>query len=330
MSSGYVGIQAADWLNIQFGHNKDFIGHGYRSVIISDNAFNYPFAGYTLKSSNGKWMYKYQIALLQNLERLPLGDAPEAIFKRKYMSSNYLSYKPIPSLEIGFYESVMWKGFDDSTGTESFNANALNPIPGLNTAIFGLQDLENNALLGLSIGWQPLDKLKLYGQVMLDDVESERYGYQVGARLIGILQRLDLTLEYNSATESAYANQNPLQGYTHFNQPMAHPLGAGFDEFVSIFQYSHKRWYAQLTIMAASFSDTGRDPLAPDELELMYDKERVSYQDIQIAYVFNPTTNMQLYAGFTNREEFGNTRNAFNQFWYFGFKTQLANMYRDF
>ncbi len=330
MANGYVGIEAAKWLSIQFGHGKDFIGHGYRSVILSDNAFNYPFAGYALKSANGKWMYKYQIAGLQKLERLPLGDAPESLFKRKYMSSNYLSYKIRPNLEIGLYESMMWKSHDDSTGTEPFNANALNPIPLVNTAIFGLQDPENNALLGLNMAWQPWSMLKFYGQLMVDDFETEKHGYQIGTRIIGLVNRVDVTLEYNVVSESAYASENPLQGYTHFNQPMAHPLGAGFEEFVAIATYAHKRWYGQLKFIGANYSDSGTDPLISDKNEIVYSKNTVAYQDLQVAYIFNPTTNMQLYAGITNRKETGESYSLINQFWYFGFRTRLSNVYSDF
>src|SRR5690554_3448255 len=49
MANGYVGVVASEWLSFNFGHGKQFVGHGYRSVLLSDNAFNYPYAGYILK-----------------------------------------------------------------------------------------------------------------------------------------------------------------------------------------------------------------------------------------------------------------------------------------
>lgn len=330
MANGYVGITAAKWLNIQFGTKKDFIGHGYRSVILSDNAFNYPFAGYTLNFFKGKLKYNYQIALLQKLDRLPLGDAPESIFKRKYQSSSYLSWKITPRLEVGLYESVMWKYFDDSTGTEPFNANAIDPIPLLNSAILGLNDPDNNALLGLNIGWQPYDMLKFYGQYVVDDFKTDKYGYQLGAKLIGLFDRIDVLAEYNVVEKGTFGTQNPLQGHTHFNQPMAHPYGAGFKEVIGALTYSYKRWYGQFKWIESSFSNTGRDPLiSSDEIEYS-PTQSLSRQDLQLAYIFNPRTNMQLYVGITNREEFRDDSNRFNQFWYFGFRTRMSNIYNDF
>ncbi len=330
MANGYVGINAAKWLQIQFGHHKSFVGHGYRSVLLSDNSFNMPFAGYTINLFENKLKYTYQINLLQNLERLPVGEAPESLFKRKYMSYSYLSWEPFEKLELGLFESVVWKQFDDSTGTEPFQAQALNPIPLLNSAVLGLDDPDNNALVGFNIGYRPTNWLKLYGQAMLDDLDGERYGYQVGAKFIEALPRIDIQLEYNAVSEGAYASSNALQGYTHFNQPLAHPLGAGFEEVQAVATYLHKRWYAQARIAYSTYSDRGRDPLSSADLDQMYDLENVFYQDYQCAYIFNPTTNMQLYAGITSRTADYLDYNTDNLFWYFGFRTRLANVYRDF
>src|SRR5690606_39471734 len=37
MASGYVGVKATEWLSFNFGHGKQFIGHGRRSLLLSDN-----------------------------------------------------------------------------------------------------------------------------------------------------------------------------------------------------------------------------------------------------------------------------------------------------
>ncbi|MCC7051409.1 MAG: hypothetical protein IT239_06510, partial [Bacteroidia bacterium] len=43
MASGVVSLDVSNHLNIQGGQGKNFIGDGYRSLLLSDNAFNYPF-----------------------------------------------------------------------------------------------------------------------------------------------------------------------------------------------------------------------------------------------------------------------------------------------
>ena len=51
MSSGYVMYRPNKMFTLQFGHGKHFIGNGYRSLLLSDNSFNYPF----FKNTNNFW-----------------------------------------------------------------------------------------------------------------------------------------------------------------------------------------------------------------------------------------------------------------------------------
>lgn len=330
MANGSVGVKAADWLSFSFGHRKQFVGHGYRSILLSDNAFNYPYASYILSFGGGKFQYRYTIGLMQNLVRLPAGDTPESIFKRKYSNQNYLSYKPLKNLEIGLFESIIWKNYDDTTGTEPFNANALNPVPLVNSAIFGLNDADANALVGLNLAWQPLDMLRLYGQIMLDDLDTERYGYQAGVKFLNLLNCVDITAEFNSVEPGSYASANALQGYTNHNQPLAHPLGAGFEEMVGQVTYYKNRILISAGYRHAQFADYQRDPLISDLASPTYFKSDVSFQDFTAAYVFNPRTNFQVYARFTNRIENGDNYSFHDQFWYLGLRTNLQNVYTDF
>jgi len=330
MANGFVGIKATDWLSLNFGHGKQFVGHGYRSLLLSDNAFNAPYAGYVLSFGEGKFQYRYTISLMQNLVRLPAGDTPESIFKRKYSNQNYLSYKPFKNLEIGLFEAVVWKNYDDSTGTEPFNPNALNPVPLVNSAIFGLGDSDANALVGLNIAWQPFKSVRAYGQLMVDDFDTDRYGYQAGLKFYKLLNRIDLLAEYNSVMPGSYASANALQGYTNSNQPLAHPMGAGFDEVVAQATYYHKRILVSLKSVFSTYSDNGRDPLISDENQLTYQKQEVAYQDFMAAYIFNPRTNFQVFAGITNRIETEVNGSNHDQFWYIGLRTNLRNVYTDF
>ncbi len=329
MASGFVGFSPTKWLHLQAGHYKQFIGHGRRSLLLSDNAFNYPFLKYTLRLWEGKVQYQYSLALLQNLIRLPLGDAPESLFQRKYASWHYVSYKPVPSFEIGFFESVMWKYYDTTTGTQPFNFNAINPVIFVNTLILGLDDANNNAMVGVNAAWQKWKSLRVYGQYSRTGKQSN--GYQLGMKYYNILNRLDFGLEYNQVDPFSYASESALQGFTHTNQPLAHPLGAGFEEIISSLTYNHKRMYAKGSLMMAKLDSEGRNPLIPISSEQQTTaKSDVLFYDIQVAYIFNPTTNMQVYAGFSGREENKGDSHFQNEFWYIGMRTCLQNIYRDF
>ena len=59
----------ARWVNVQFGNGKQFVGNGYRSVLLSDNAFNYPYLKFSFLSHNNRWQYTTFHAKLTELQR---------------------------------------------------------------------------------------------------------------------------------------------------------------------------------------------------------------------------------------------------------------------
>lgn len=322
MASGFVGVHATGWLDLSFGHSKQFIGHGYRSLLLSDNSHNYPFATFEVDAFQDKIQHRYTLALLQNLERLPQGETPEAIFKRKVASWNYLSFKPLPNLEIGLFEEVIWKIFDDSLGSQPFDYRALIPLPGVNSALLGLNDEEYNARLGINAAWHLVPTLKVYGQLLFNGDESSLAGYQVGGRWSGIFDRLDLQAEYNQADRAATRDISNLQSAYHFNMPLGHILGRDYSETVGIISYYHKRIFARLKSIY-SLANSVVDESGENSIN-------VSYTDLRLAYVFNPSCNFQVYTGYTYREENSETADRVNGFWYVGIRTTLSNFYRDF
>jgi hypothetical protein len=96
MSFGYLSLKLRPWLHAAWGYGKNFIGHGYRSVLLSDASFSYPYMRASAYALQGKLQYTSIYASLQTLERMPLGEVPESLFKRKAASFHYLSWTPIP------------------------------------------------------------------------------------------------------------------------------------------------------------------------------------------------------------------------------------------
>ena len=93
-SSGFISYQPIKKLNIQVGHGKQKIGNGYRSLLLSDNAFNYPYIRITSEWLKGKLQYTNIYAVLMNLTT---GGAitpknTEPLFQKKAVSFQYLSY----------------------------------------------------------------------------------------------------------------------------------------------------------------------------------------------------------------------------------------------
>lgn len=74
---------------------------------------------------------------------------------------------------------------------------------------------------------------------------GNKIGYQLGFKKFDLfsVDNLDLQLELNSARPYTYAHRaddvtkRPATSYSHFNQPLAHPYGANFREFIFQLKY---------------------------------------------------------------------------------------------
>ena len=86
IATGYVSYTANKFFNLQFGHGKQFIGDGYRSLMLSDNASPYPY----LQLNTTVWKLKYTNTWMSLRDVRPEVTA-DGSFRTKYMANHYLS-----------------------------------------------------------------------------------------------------------------------------------------------------------------------------------------------------------------------------------------------
>jgi hypothetical protein len=68
---------------------------------------------------------------------------------------------------------------------------------------------------------------------------------------------LDLQAEWNRVRPFTYSHYDSISNYTHDNQPLAHPLGANFNEFLGSLRYQFApKW---MVLAKAMFYKQGRD-----------------------------------------------------------------------
>jgi len=164
---------------------------------------------------------------------------------RKYAAVHYLSYKVTPKFSFGFFESTILNR------SQQFEFQYLNPVI-LYRTVEGMIGSPDNVVLGLDARWNFLNRFQLYGQVIIDEFlfseiynpEQEgwwanKYGAQVGLKYINALgiDHLDLQMEYNTVRPFTYSHSDSLNSYTHYNQPLAHPLWSNFSEFIALARY---------------------------------------------------------------------------------------------
>jgi hypothetical protein len=105
----------------------------------------------------------------------------------------------------------------------------------------------DNSMVGFDAKANVAGKFQFYGQYFLDELIvkelvnnrgwwGNKQGYQLGVKYIDAfgLKNVDLQLETNRMRPYTYSHRDSISNYTHYNQPLAHPLGANFQEFIGI------------------------------------------------------------------------------------------------
>lgn len=355
-ASGYISFSPFKKLNVQLGHGKHFIGEGTRSLLLSDNAFNYPYIKFEFSHKN----FQY-VSMFTEFNDF-YGEFYTYHYK-KHGTFNYLSYSPHKLINIALFEGIMWKTSDDSTYVKQFPINYFNPIILSRLPSYNL-DNENNMLLGLNLKIKPLKYIQIFAQGVLDDISfsnlqkekgslENKFGYQVGIKFFDLFfgnlnkQSLYFHLEYNSVRPYTYSTTNVRQSYSHYNQELAHPLGAGFNEKILIFRYEAYNFYLNYKINSAvSSCDTvgsnfGSNIFLSNKTasfgENSYGnkieqgvKTNILNQDFTVGYILNHQTFLQIFGNIKIRN-YKNSITENNIFYItFGFKTSLNNYYYDF
>ena len=358
VAEAYLSYSPAKFINIQFGHGKNFIGDGYRSLLQSDVASPSPF----LKLNTKFWKIKYTNTWMWLKDIRPEVQVDGA-YQTKYMANHYLSWNVSKRLNLGFFESVMWIKNDN----RGFDINYLNPIIFYRAIEFETGQDAGNAVLGASAKYKWNDNINFYSQFILDEFSlgdikagekswKNKFGYQIGVKYYDAfkIKNLMLQAEYNRVRPYTYSHNNISLNYAHNNQPMAHLWGANFSEAILIGHYHYKRWFADAKIIVGKrgldFNTTEDNNNYGGNIYLSYEENRpydtgvevaqgnttnVLHAELQGGYVVNPTTNLKLFAYLSyrnfNPQAVTDTTFKSDTVWFsVGLRTDLFNWYFDF
>jgi len=237
LARGYVDFAAVkDHINVTFGYDKHFFGDGMRSLFLSDFS-----AGATFLRLNTKiWKLNYQNLFLELTPQFVRGG--DRVLPHKYATVHHLSFNATRWLNLGLFESVMFSRAD------RYSFSYMIPII-LYREIERANGSPDNVLLGLNFKALAAKHLQFYGQLLLDEFRFKEllaadgwWGNKLGVQLGGkyfdafTVRNLDLQAEVNIVRPFTYAHDT-LANYSHYNQPLAHPLGSGFAELIGVARY---------------------------------------------------------------------------------------------
>ena len=280
-AAAYISYRPLKWIDATLGYGKNFIGDGYRSMMLSDNAANYPY----VKVRADFWRIQYTCLYAQMTDRNTV--LADNTYARKWAVIHYLDFAVTKRLNIGFFDAVMSASqthqqvmVNDSTYTtidmrRGFDFQYINPIIFLRSAEYYAGKSPDNAVLGLNASFIVGKHTTIYGQFVLDEMTVKRFvamkgyygnkqSYQLGVKSYDCfgVKNLFLQLEGNivrpymySHTPQGTENSVGEDNYAHYNEPLAHPWGANLWEMVARAQYNWNRWYFQYKLNYGQYGD---------------------------------------------------------------------------
>lgn len=236
---GYLNYALSKHVEIQLGHDRHVIGDGYRSLVYSD----YAPPAFFLKLNTRVWKLHY-MNLFQELISEYRRNTGDRLLPKKYMALHRLGINVTDNFNVGLFEQVVF-----ARDEGKFELQYLNPVIFYRSIEQALGS-EDNAMLGADFRWNIANRVQLYGQLMLDEFllkeVKARNGWwankqagQLGAKYIDAfgLNNLDLQGEVNIIRPYTYQHRDQFTNYQHYNQPLAHPMGANLYELIGIIRY---------------------------------------------------------------------------------------------
>jgi hypothetical protein len=366
--NGKIGEPTKDWayttallsytpvknLNFALGYDKNFIGDGYRSLLLSDAAANYSF--FRLRAGLGSVQYQTIFAYMLDPGAPKLTTDRRLGDRGKWGAFHYLDWNATKRLSLGFFQAITWADAEVE-GKRGFDFNYIHPFIFLRPVEGANSTSPDKMRLGLNLKYELLDHTTVYSQFMIDEFTAKEFfagnGYwankwalQLGFRGTDLfkIKNLNYLGEFNSVRPYTYAHFDRVSNYAHYNQPLAHPYGANFRELLGLLNYSVKRFDFQGQLVYAHY---GLDPDGENygkNIFLSYNDRSLNYgskvgngigTDLyfakgKVSYLLNPKYNLRFELGGILRAEKNELSEAKTGFITFGLRSSFRNFYDDF
>ena len=358
MAAGQISYSPGRFFSFTLGQGRNFFGEGYRSMMLSDVAFNYPF----FRIETEFWKIKY-VNLWAQLYDVRREAEVNGVFAKKYLSSHYLSINIGQRWNLSFFEAIV---FGDTAQQRGIDAAFFNPVIFYRPLEFAVGSRGSNALLGTGVSYRIMNGMQAYGQFVLDEFNLDaflnesgswlnKYSWQLGWKYYDAfgVSGLFTRLEYNASRPFTYSHREPISNFGHYGQPLAHPWGANFHELLLHGLWQKGRWEFDLRyhfgLMGLDFDSTNYGA----DIYRSYNENRVSDNNNQvaqgatstyhfvharIAWVVNPASGLKLEAGArwrslaadNSRTDFTPINTGMSNYYYLGLRTEFFNNYYDF
>jgi hypothetical protein len=338
----YTPIKA---LNVTLGEDKTFIGDGYRSLLLSDYAANYPLL--RLTATLGPVQYMMMWTNMEDLSVPKFDDFGNN--RRKWAVSHYVDWSVNKRFSVGFFDALIAADANDDGQMHPFDANYLNPLV-FSSSLGSKNPYPDNVYNGFTAKYKIFNKTAIYAQLLLDRVgessaPQNTYGYQVGIRGADLFKvtNFNYLVEYNTVKPYTYQSTQVISNYTDYSQPLGDPLGANFKETVGLLDYTTGRFDFQGELMYAQFGLDAAGQNVGQNLTEAFDpsvvigsstgqgvRTNLYYAEGTVGFIINPKTNLRFELGGLYRRETNSAGTNNTELITFGLRSTFRDLYHDF
>jgi hypothetical protein len=325
-AQGYIVYQPHKKLDIIVGNNQQFIGAGYRSLLLSDNSSGAPYLRFDYKITK-RWSYTYLRTRAMNLIRKKKSTTVEAYYQPKGFAVNYLSFQATDKLNISLFEGSTWS-MGDSLTTKRVNPLFYNPIPIVSSL---LNDSICSAIQGINVNWLLHTNVRVYGQFTVGSIGTKQYAFQVGYRGNDYfkIKNLYTQIEYNFATSKMYKATTDRLNFNHYNLALAHPMENGFHEIVLRAGWEWKRIFVDFKSVNYFLVNHTKNDLLPIQYYNTVSDDKISHNQLEFGYRMNKKLNWTFFGNITYRKQTG-LENSQAFILSAGMRTSLLSHYNDY
>jgi hypothetical protein len=347
--NGYLAYNASKYINFQIGKDRNFLGEGYRSLFLSDNAQSLSF----IKTTVEIWKIKYLV--MYNMHKDVNTSSGNLNLNKKYSVIHYLSWNIGKRFTANMFETVIWRG-QDSTGYRGYDVNYLNPIIFFRPVDFSIGS-PDNVIMGIGGKIKLFKSTYLYSQFIADEFKideikagkgwwANKFGIQAGMKCYNLftIKNLFFLGEINAVRPFTFSHESSMENYGNYHQSMNHPLGANYSEAISIIEYSKNRFSVSAKIILSKYGTDDDSLNYGQNIYRSYYDTKMEYgnklfQGIpnsaiigegKIQYLINPKWNLKFEAGIRYRKQSTATISKTDNYIFIGLKTNLFNSDVDY
>jgi hypothetical protein len=312
---GHITYKPSEFFMFRLGHDTFFIGEGERSLLLDDKVPPYPYFQIVARF----WNIRY-VVMWSMIQDVRAEVTNNGFYYKKYMAAHYLDWAITDKVNLGLFENVIW----DPGDGRGFDVNFLNPVIFFKAAELQSGTKGANTVLGMHLGYRPVNFVHFYGQFLLDEMTvskffgepgywGNKFGLQLGVKSSYKYRNhlLFARLEYNRVRPYTYSHHRITINYGHDNYPLAHPWGANLTEILFRLKWKYKRYFVHLgfsggaqgvdfpgepkTYGADIYRDY-EDRISSDNVKILQGNLfKRTYVNIEAGYKINPVWNWEVY-----------------------------------